>query len=159
MGWGHQYLLVSRNFLSGNLRSCEFRDLTIMRLWRNMKMFAVSHKSTKTTQFFQDHSRSPHLWCSGCSWWSGVTGRSSEVTWRHSRFSPVTRDRMKIETHKWCQTMWLVNPVWKICILTYLGHDLTLNWPDLTSGQVLKLTFQGQEIHFSNRLDKLNTMV
>ena len=51
-----------------------------------MKMLPVSHKPTETTQFFQDHSHSPHLWWSGCNWWSGVTGRSYEVTWGHNPF-------------------------------------------------------------------------
>ena len=32
-------------------------------------------------------------------------------------------------------------------------------WPDLTCGQILKLTFQDQKVHISNRLDEKNTMV
>ena len=38
----------------------------------------------------------------------------------------LTRDRMEIETRKWCKTIKLVNSVRMVCILTYLGHDL--NW-------------------------------
>ena len=49
-------------------------------LLRNMKIIPVSHRLTETIQFFQDHSYSPHLWWSGCNWWSGATERSSEVT-------------------------------------------------------------------------------
>ena len=38
-----------------------------------------------------------------------------------------------MKTRKWCQTTWLAKMFRKICILTYLGHDLTLTWPDLRS--------------------------
>ena len=77
---------ISRNFDSGDLRSGQCRDLPIISLWGNMKMLPVSRKRTETTQFFQDHSQSTHLWWSGCNWWSGVTGRSYEVTWGHKPF-------------------------------------------------------------------------
>ena len=98
-------------------------------------MLPVSHKLTKTTQFFQDHDHSPHLWWSGCNWsddrgpWEGQLRSHEGII----RVSPITRDRMEMETRKWCQTAWLVKPLWKICILTYLGHDLTLTCPDLRS--------------------------
>ena len=49
--------------------------------------------------------------------------RSNDVT---IRFSPISRDRIEIETRKWRQTTWLVEPLQRMCILTYLGHDLTL---------------------------------
>ena len=42
------------------------------------------------------------------------------------RFSPISRDRVEIWTRKWCQTTWLVERLQKMCILTYLVHDLTL---------------------------------
>ena len=48
--------------------------------------------------------------------------RSHEVT---IRFSPITRDRMVIETREWFQTTKLVNSVRMISFMTYLGHDLT----------------------------------
>ena len=35
---------------------------------------------------------------------------------------------------------WLVNMLRKICILTYLCHDLTLTWPDLMSDFEIGLT-------------------
>ena len=96
-----------------------------------MKMFPVSHKLTENTQYFQDYDPSPHLWWSGCTddrrSWEGQL-RSHDVT---IRFSPITSDRTEKETCKWCQTTWLVKPLWNICILTYLGHDLTFTWPDL----------------------------
>ena len=56
--------------------------------------------------------------------------RSNEVT---IRFSPISRDGMEIEMRKWCQTTLLVEPLQRMCILTFLGHDLTLTWPDLRS--------------------------
>ena len=67
----------------------------------------------------------------------GVHLRSNDVT---IHFSPISRDRMKIETHKWCQSTWLVEPLQRMCILTYLCHDLTLTcpWPDLTC-QILQI--------------------
>ena len=90
-----------------------------------MKMLTVSHKPTKTTQFFQDRGHSPHLCRSRCNWRSWARGdhlRSDEVT---ICFSSINRGRIEIETRKWCQTTWFVKPLRKICILTYLGHDLT----------------------------------
>ena len=63
--------------------------------------------------------------------------RSNDVT---IRFSPISRDRMEIETRKWCQTTWLVEPLQRMCILTYLGHDLTLTWPDWRSNFQIDLS-------------------
>ena len=56
--------------------------------------------------------------------------RSNEVL---IRFSPISRDIIDVETRKWCQVTWLVKPLRKMCKLTYLGHDLTLAWPDIRS--------------------------
>ena len=106
-------------------------SLHIISLLGNNKMLPVSHKLTQTTQFFQDHDHSPHLWWSGCNWWLGLTGRSSEVTWGHNPFPPIIRDKMKIATRECCRKNWLVEFLRKIYILTYLGRDLT--WPDLRS--------------------------
>ena len=65
-------------------------------------------------------------------------------------FSPITRDRTKIETRGWCQTTCLVKTLQKICILTYLGHDLTFTWPwpDLNWGQFLKWSFKVKKYMF-----------
>ena len=122
----------------GDLRSRQFRDLPMGKY----EMLPVSHKLIKTTQFFQDHGPSPHLCRSGCNWRSGVTGRSPKVKRRHNPFffSPISRDRMEIETRKWCQATWLVEPLQKLCILTYLGHDLTLILPDLKSNFQIDLS-------------------
>ena len=46
---------VSQSFYPGDLRSGQFRDIFILSIWGNMKMFPASHKLTETTQFFQDH--------------------------------------------------------------------------------------------------------
>ena len=88
---------VSQNFYPGDQRSDQFRALPIISLWGNMKMLPVSHIPTETSQLFQDHCNLLHLWWSGCSWWSGVTGRPSAVTWGHNPFfvnnSPQDGDR------------------------------------------------------------------
>ena len=71
-----------------------------------------------------------------------MIGGRGKVIWGHMRpqsvFSPITRDRMEIETRKWCQTTWIVKPLRKKRILTYLGHDLT--WSDLRSGFEIDLS-------------------
>ena len=41
-----------------------------------------------------------------------------------------------------------------ICNMTYLGHLVIL-----TCGKILKMTFRGQSIYSSIRLDEMNTMV
>ena len=122
------YLVISvpikcmpKNFYPDDLRSGQFRDLTIRSLWWNMKMLPVSHKPIKTTQWFQDHGHSPLLCRSGCDWWSGATGRSPEVKWRHNHFSRINRDRMEIETRKLYHWPW---------------PDLYLIW-----GQIFNSTF------------------
>ena len=68
---------------------------------------------------------------SGCNWWSGVTGGSSAVTWGHNPLSPITRDRVVIETRKWCHVTWLAMPLRNMWILTYLGPDFDLTWPEV----------------------------
>ena len=95
---------MPQNFYLVDLRSNQCRDLAIIRLWGNTKMVPVSHKPIKTTQFFQNHGLSPHLCRSGCYWRYEVTGRSLEVKWGHNCFSPVSPNRMEIETRNWCQT-------------------------------------------------------
>ena len=57
------YKDMSQNLYSGDLRSGQFYDLPIIRLWEHMKMLPLSHKPTETIQFFQDHGidQSPHL--------------------------------------------------------------------------------------------------
>ena len=69
-------------------------------------------------------------------------GGHGEVAWGQMSsnevtifFLPISRDGMEIETRKWCHAAWLVEPLRMLCILTYLGHDLTLvwPWPDLRS--------------------------
>ena len=71
-------------------------------------------------------SQGGHLW-------------SNDVT---IRFSSISRDRTEIETRKLCQTTWLVEPLQSMCILTYLGHDLTLTWPELRPNFQIDLMFR-----------------
>ena len=138
----------------GDLRSRQFRDLPMGKY----EMLPVSHKLIKTTQFFQDHGPSPHLCRSGCNWRSGVTGRSPKVKRRHNPFfSPISRDRMEIETRKWCQAIGSSSrfrscAYWPTWVMMW-------PWSYLTWSQIFKLTFQGQKVHVSNRLDEANTMV
>ena len=54
--------------------------------------------------------------------------RSNDIT---VRFLPISRDRKEIETCKWCQATWLVEPLQAMCMLTYLGIDLSLTWPEV----------------------------
>ena len=56
---------MPKNVYPGDLRSGQFRDLPIISLWGNMKILPVSHKPIKTSHFFRDHGRSPHLCRSG----------------------------------------------------------------------------------------------
>ena len=126
----------------------------ITRLLGNMEMLPVSHNLTETPNSFRIMTTHPICDDRGATDDRGSREghlRSHEVT---IRFSPITRNRMEIEMRKWCQTTWLVKPLWTICILTFLGHDLTLAWPDPQThnttearntqyhrGQILKLTF------------------
>ena len=69
-----------------------------------MKILSVSHKPTETTQFFQDHGHSPHLWWSRCNWWLGVTGRSPEVKWGRN---PVFANNSRHDGDRDTQMIWL----------------------------------------------------
>ena len=55
------YKMYSQNLHPGDPSSGQFRDLSFISLWGNMKILSVSHKLTETIQFFQDHDHSPHL--------------------------------------------------------------------------------------------------
>ena len=145
---------MPRNLYPGDLRSGQFRELPIIRLWGNMRMLPVSYKPIKTIQFFQDHGNSPHLCRYGCNWRSGVTWRSPEVINVTIRFSPIIRDRMRHANG--AKQLGSSSRFRGMYILTYSGHDLTLTWP------VVKFSnwpFKFKKVHVSNRLDKAKTMV
>ena len=120
-----------------------------------MKMLPVLHKLTKATQFFQDHNHSPNLWWSGCNWWLGVTGRSSGVTWQHNPFFANNsrqygdRDAQILPNDVSCQA---ASEVMHIDLLGS-GSDLDMTW-----GQILKSTFQGQNVDIPNRIDEVYTV-
>ena len=116
------YKMYVSDFCPDDLRFGQFCDLPIINLWENMKILHVLHKPTETTQFVQDNGHSPLCDDPGATD-DRVHGEVSEVT---IRLSPISRDRMEIDTHKWCQTTWLVEPLRRICVLIYVGHDLTL---------------------------------
>ena len=77
--------------------------------------------------------------------------RSNEVT---IRFSPRSRDMMEIETRKW-----FPNNLGRQTASEDMHIDLLDPWADLAWGHIMKLTFQGQKVHASNRLDEAITMV
>ena len=82
------YKMCASEFLSWwhRVRSISWPLYIYYKSMRKYVNAPVSHRRTETTQFFQDHDHSRHLWWSGCNWWSGVTWRSSEVTWGHNPF-------------------------------------------------------------------------
>ena len=99
------------------------------------KCFPFRINRSKPPNSFSIIATHPICARSGCNWRSGITGRSPEANEVAIRFSPISRDGMEIDASKCCQTTWLVEPLQRmcLCILTYLGHDLTLTWPDLRS--------------------------
>ena len=109
-----------------------------------MKMLPVSHKPIETTQFLGLPWRITPSCKFGCILWSGSRDahlRSNEVKWGHNPFLPflpISRDRIEIETRKWCQRLgssslfgWCA--YWPTWVMTWL-------WPDQRSN--FKLTFQ-----------------
>ena len=146
---------MARNFYPGGLRSGQFRGLPIISIWENMKMLPVSHKPNKTTQFFQDHGHSPHLCGSGCSWQSGVTGRSPEVKWR---YNPFFANKSRRDADRDAQMV--PDDLARRAASDDVRIDLLGSWSnlELTWGQIFKLTFQDQKVYVSNLLDEANTM-
>ena len=125
-----------------------------------MKMLSVSHKPTETIQFFQLWPLTPSVMIRVQQTIEG----HEEVTWGQMssngvliRFSPISGDRMEIETCIWCQTTWLVKPLRKMGILTYLGHGLALSWPDLRSN--FETDLSRSKVYVSNWLDETNATV
>ena len=121
-----------------------------------MKMLSASHEPIKTTQFFQDVGRSPHLCRCVFDWRSGITGRSPEVKWRHDTFfanksrQDGDRDAQRMPYDLACRAA-----------SEDVHVDLLGSWfdLDLTWGQIFRFTFQVQKVHVSNRLDEANTTV
>ena len=69
-------------------------------------------------------------------------------------FLSITLDREVIAAYKGYQCVSLIKTHRIICNLTHPGHLV-----NLTSGQILTLTFQGPHIYVLMRVDKTNTMV
>ena len=67
--------------------------------------------------------------------------RSSKLT---NHFWRITFDSEEIETWEWSHCVSLINTHRFICIMPYLGQNVTL-----TRCQILTLTFQGQVVHAS----------
>ena len=91
-----------------------------------MKMLPVSHKLNEATQFFQNHDHTPHLWWSGCNWWSGIMGRSTEVTWGRN---PFFANNSRQDGDRDVQTVSkdLASPI----ASEDMHIDLLWSWPDL----------------------------
>ena len=68
-------------------------------------------------------------------------------------FSSITFNWIEIETPFDVYRVCLVNADRMICNMTNFGQVMTLTW-----GQMFNLTFRGQVIHHSMRLDELRTM-
>ena len=137
-------------------RSVQFRDLSIISLWKTIKMFPVSHKLTETTLFLQEHYHSSQLWWSGCRWWSGVMRRSAEgKLWGHN---PLLTNNSRQDGDRDAQTV--PNDLARQVTSKGMHFDLLGSCPDLdlTWGQILKLTFQGLKVYDPNQLDESNTM-
>ena len=76
---------------------------------------------------------------------------SSEVSYR---FWAIALDWNKIQAPKHVHCVCLVKTDRLICNMTFSGQVMTLTW-----GQISNLTFWGQTIYHSTRLDQTNTMV
>ena len=81
--------------------------------------------------------------------------------WGHLRspmlsdcFSRMTFDRGVLEQWKHLSCVWLDETDRLICNLTLTSQVMSLTW-----GQIFKLTFQGQVIVHSTRLDERNTIL
>ena len=121
---------MSQNFYPDELRSGQFHDLPIISLLGIIKMPPVLHKPTDTTQFFQDHGHSPHLWWPRCNWWLWVMGRPPEVIWGQNLVFANNSLQDRDRGAQMVPNDLAHEAVRKVCILTYFGHDLTLTWPD-----------------------------
>ena len=122
-----------------------------------MKTLPAWHKLTEISRLFRDHDQSPHLWWSGCNWWSGVSVRSSEVTWGHNPFFFFNNSWQDGDR----DAQMVPNALTRQAASEDMHIALLGSWPDfdMTWGQILKLTFQFQKVYIPNRLDKANTMV
>ena len=117
---------ISRNFDFSDLRSSgQFSGLSIISLWENVKMLPVSHKLTETT-LFQDHDHSPVVVNWQVNWWSGVTGRSSEVTWGHD---PFFANNSRQDGDRDAQMV--LNDLASQATSEDMHIDLLESWPDL----------------------------
>ena len=58
---------------------------------------------------------------------------------------PITFDRNELETWGWCHSVRLVKAHRLTCIMTYLGHTVTLTWRDLRSNK--KRSFENKKTY------------
>ena len=76
-----------------------------------MKVLPVSQKLAENTQFFQDTGNSSSPGSCDDDWGLQEGHRSQSV------YRQAARDRLEVETRKWCQAIWLVKLLRKICKL------------------------------------------
>ena len=161
LAWDCRYLqnVYLWNFDIDDLRSGQYRDLSIISQRGNMQMLPVSNRAIWISLILSE------LWYISPSVMIQVHLLASDPYKGHLRSSEVTDTFLSITfDRKWrysCAHDLIVfvssrridwYATWPM--LTYLGHHVTLTW-----GQIFKLFIQGQHVYVSMRLDERITMV
>ena len=160
IGWNFRTLIwvsistkdLSRIFDIYDLRSCEIRDLPIISHWEK---FQLPLNAIQLTQYVQKHNITSSCW------------------WFHRKVSPVNSGRCSLGhfgspeftsgfssiTWDWIDTGSEPPPLRlsRQYGSNNIQHDLFGSWP--WPGQIFALTFWGQLIYRSTRLDELRTIV
>ena len=161
--WNFQRLLqttvsikcISQNFDIGDLRSGQFWDLSIISQWEKNERRLFWTKNIQNTLKHRIRGRidtlSRNIVTDDPSSCHQGHFRSWKVT---SSFSGITFDRDQLERWKHHRCVQADDADRLICNMTFSGQVMTLTW-----GQIFNVTFQGQLIYHSTRLDKRNTML
>ena len=84
-----------------------------------------------------------------------MSPRSFQVRWKvTSSFSGIPFNRDQLERWKHHRCVQADDTDRYVCNMTFSDQVITLTW-----GQIFNMTFQGQIIYLSTRLDKRNTML
>ena len=161
--WNFQRLLqttvsikcISQNFDIGDLRSGQFCDLSIISQWEKNERRLFWKKTIRNTLKHRVTGRldtlSRNIATSDPSACRQGHFRSWKVT---SSFSAITFDRHQLKQWKHLRCVPNDHTGRLICNMPFSEKVMTL-----TSGQIFKMTFKGQIIAHSTRLDKRNTML
>ena len=125
---------LSRNFHIGDLRSSQFRSITITSQWENIELLLSSPKRMGSVQIFQNHALSGHLWWPRYNFSSVTSAMSFEFTTGLLCFflsSAVAR--MKAEASNKHQCVCLVHAHRLISNVTYFGYSMNFDYLDLRS--------------------------